>query len=116
MFNTRPLLGSALAASLSIFLHAGQPALASAVGSDTDFVTRQVSTADLDLTAPRDQARLRHRIWVAANHVCLDLMVGESTLSDRFADCVREARANAWTDARTAIAAAEVRTFVAAAK
>jgi UrcA family protein len=73
-----------------------------------------VSAGGLDLTSAQDQAVLRHRLLVAAGHVCSD--DGDNVLDghDGFVTCRKEAFDNAWAKAQPMIAAAQGRSLLAA--
>jgi UrcA family protein len=97
-------------AALLALAFTAQPA---AAGERTK--SEMVSAAGLDLASTQDQAVLRHRLLVAATHVCSDN--GDNVLdgNDGFATCRKEAFDTAWAKAQPMIAAAQGRTKLAAA-
>ncbi len=98
-FSTTRLLSALMLAAVAV------PAVASAapLGSDTQVAV--VSTAGLDASKPADQAILHHRIAVAANQVCGQVMPGDSRSSPGYAECFGRATsdAKAQLEARTAL-------------
>lgn len=99
----------ALALALAV---AAQPVRA----EEAPGVNRLVSTQDLNLASPADQAVLRQRIAVAASAVCHLSNPGEDGLSNEMASCISTARQAAYSVAQVKIAEAEGRALVASIK
>jgi UrcA family protein len=87
---------------------AALPALAAAAPS-AEFVTREVSTAGLDLNSPSGIAALEQRVRDAAKVVCETGYAPAGLLSDSVRECRAEAFRSAAPELRAAIKAAETR-------
>lgn len=101
---------ASFAASLSLSL---APLAAAAPTGERNSVALQVSTAGLDLTQPSDQARLRHRVSVAASKLCAQVTGAASLTDPGFETCFHQAAAEGRQQAEMRIAAAQGNAMVA---
>jgi UrcA family protein len=112
MLANRTFRIASFAASLSLSL---APLAAAAPASAPDSVALQVSTDGLDLTQQSDQARLRHRVSVAASRLCAQVTGATSLTDPGFEACFHQAAAEGRQQAEVRIAAAQGSALVATA-
>jgi UrcA family protein len=89
MSNLRTMIIAAFVCTAAL------PALANAA-PPAEFVTREVSTAGIDLDTPSGIAALKQRVRDAAKIVCETAYAPAGPLSDRVRDCRAEAFRNAF--------------------
>jgi UrcA family protein len=113
MFHRSKITAGVAAMALAVSAAATLPAAAAAPDTSADIVVRNVGTAGLDLAKQADQARLRHRIAVAASKVCQEVTQGSDLASPAYTDCFLRAASDAWTELDTRVAAARSKSLVA---
>nr|WP_321985702.1 UrcA family protein [uncultured Lichenicoccus sp.] len=80
-----------------------------APSEDYASASRNVAIGDLNLALPEDQQRLRHRISVAARHVCLEAGGGTAIQDDSQLACYQTSMHDAWAVAQERIQVASAK-------
>ena len=84
-------------------------------GSEAQRLSAVVSYADLDLTTESGADTLKSRISTTARDLCMKLGETNATSDSLVPSCERDARENAWNQAKDVIASATPRTMATAA-